>query len=542
MSKIVLVSGHICSGKSQLAKNLVDQFGFLRLKTSDVVRAFAEKEGLGTDRESLQDLGDRLDKETKGSWVLEAVQKQLAKKDGLDVIVDAVRISAQVEKFRAAFGPAVVHVHLWASEGTLQKRFEARKQQGRELDSAMTYQRANLNKTEKEVDYLEREADVSVDTERSDTDDTCTRVAARLGLYSRLTDRLVDVVVGGQFGSEGKGQVAAYLSREYDVLVRVGGPNAGHSVRSMTGEYVYHHLPSGSRDSRGIVLIGPGAVINEKGILKEIEECGLRAGRVFIDPQAMVISQEDVDFEQRTVVGAISSTGTGTGHALSRKINQRGAEGVPTVARHYAGLQPFLGSTFEHLERAFASGQKVLLEGTQGSGLSLHHGQYPHVTSRDTNVAGCLSEAGIAPSRVRRVVMVVRTYPIRVADPDKQPGKTSGELKQEISFAEIARRAELDPVHVEKAELTSTTKRKRRVGEFEWDQIRKSCALNGPTDLAVSFADYISAQNRDARRYEQLTPETIKWIEELERVAHAPVSLISTRFSERAIIDRRNWV
>jgi adenylosuccinate synthase len=430
----------------------------------------------------------------------------------------------------------------------------------------MTYERANLNKTEKEIDYLEREADLAVNTERSDVQDTFTRVAARMGLYADLAARAVDVVIGGQYGSEGKGQIAAYLSREYDVLVRVGGPNAGHSVRSLTGEYVYHHLPSGSRDSDGLVLIGPGAVINPVGILKEITECRLPQGRIFIDPQAMVISAEDIEEEKRTVVGTISSTGTGTGHALARKIMQRGKP-TKVVARDYRELEPYVGETFEHLERAFAAGKRVLLEGTQGSGLSLHHGPYPHVTSRDTNVAGCLAEAGIAPARVGHVILVVRTYPIRVADPErdrtrglfqtlaepvasyfksvepdgaKQP--TSGEIKQEISFAEIARRAGLDASQVESAELTSTTRRKRRVGEFEWDQFRKACALNAPTDLAITFADYISAENRNARRYEQLTAQTIQWIEEVERVAHAPASLISTRYSERAIIDRRNWV
>jgi adenylosuccinate synthase len=127
------------------------------------------------------------------------------------------------------------------------------------------------------------------------------------------------------------------------------------------------------------------------------------------------------------------------------------------------------------------------------------------------------------------------------ADAELSALPTSGRLKQEITFAEVASRAGLDPANVESAEITSTTKRRRRVGEFEWDQFRKACALNAPTDLAVTFADYISAKNRDARRYEQLTSETIQWIEELERVAHAPASLISTRFSERAIIDRRNW-
>jgi adenylosuccinate synthase len=547
MSKIVLISGHICTGKSNLARRLCDSFGFRKVKTSDVLRDWALRSKASTDRESLQKLGDKLDADTKGGWVLDAVQALLAEHPDANVVVDAVRISAQVERFRERFGPRVTHVHLWATEEMLRRRFQDRKAQGREPDGSMTYDRANLNKTEKEVDYLAREADVAVDTERSDIRDTFTRVAARMALYADASDGGVDVVIGGQYGSEGKGQIAAYLSREYDVLVRVGGPNAGHSVRSLTGEYVYHHLPSGSRDSEGLVLIGPGAVINPDGILKEIQDCGLRKGRIYIDPRAMVIASEDIEEEKRTVVGTISSTGTGTGHALARKITHRGRS-VKIVAKDYPELAEFIGDTFEHLEKAFAAGKRILLEGTQGSGLSLHHGPYPYVTSRDTNIAGCLSEAGIAPARVRHVILVVRTYPIRVANPEGQAkpqtpdqSLTSGELKHEISFAEVARRAGLDANKVESAEVTSTTKRKRRVGEFEWDQFRKACALNLPTDLAITFTDYLAAENRDARRYEQLTAKTIQWIEELERVARAPASLISTRYSERAIIDRRNW-
>src|SRR6266513_4561892 len=187
MSKIVLVSGHICSGKSNLSGKLSARFGFESVKTSDVVRGIAERDARQVDRESLQKLGDQLDLDTKGGWVLEAVNLLLSSKPGVNVVVDAVRISAQVERFREQFGPQVVHVHLWASEDTLQGRFEERKKQGREADASMTYARANLNKTEKEVDYLEREADLSVNTDKSDVQDTFTRVAARLGLFADLT-------------------------------------------------------------------------------------------------------------------------------------------------------------------------------------------------------------------------------------------------------------------------------------------------------------------------------------------------------------------
>jgi adenylosuccinate synthase len=90
-------------------------------------------------------------------------------------------------------------------------------------------------------------------------------------------------------------------------------------------------------------------------------------------------------------------------------------------------------------------------------------------------------------------------------------------------------------------ERTSTTNRERRVGAFDWLLLRKNAALNGPTDISITFTDYLTPLNANARRYEQLSPETIRFIEEVEGVGAAPVSLISTRFDFRSIIDRRTW-
>ena len=134
--------------------------------------------------------------------------------------------------------------------------------------------------------------------------------------------------------------------------------------------------------------------------------------------------------------------------------------------------------------------------------------------------------------------MVCRTYPIRVANPAKG---TSGPMTSEISWAEIASRAGLDGTELEQLERGSVSGRLRRVSEFDWALLRRSASLNGPTDISLSFADYISVKNRRARRFERLTPDTIQFIEEIERVAGAPVSLITTRFHFRSIIDRRAW-
>ena len=210
------------------------------------------------------------------------------------------------------------------------------------------------------------------------------------------------------------------------------------------------------------------------------------------------------------------------------------------MAKNVKELKPFIRDTHEVLEDAFAEGKKLLLEGTQGTGLSLFHGFYPHVTSRDTTVSGCISEAGISPRRVRKIIMVCRTYPIRVADPSEE-GKTSGPMSQEISWKIVADRSSLNHQKLLTNERTSTTNRGRRVSEFDWSLVKKASALNGPTDIALTFADYIHQKNVNARRFDQLTDETIRFIQELERVTSAPVSLISTRFHERSIIDRRNW-
>ena len=133
--------------------------------------------------------------------------------------------------------------------------------------------------------------------------------------------------------------------------------------------------------------------------------------------------------------------------------------------------------------------------------------------------------------------MVCRTYPIRVGNPKK---KTSGPLR-EISWEEIARRSGYSASRLRKAERTSTTNRPRRIGEFEWGLLRRAALLNGATDIALTFADYISIKNVNAKRFGQLTQETINFIQEVERVSGAPVSLISTGFNSRSVIDRRSW-
>jgi adenylosuccinate synthase len=532
--RIVLLSGHVASGKTTLVNNLASRYGFLAYKTVDFIRELKQTE---SERAALQAAGDALDSETAGKWVADVLAQRLSNaKEDSSAVIDSVRIRAQCDGVRRAFGPRVVHIHLVAPLDTLAARYGRRDGAIRELSS---YDEVLANKTEAAVDDLVRIADVVIDTGTSTPEDVVVRAASRLGLYERGNSPLVDVLVGGQWGSEGKGNVAAYLAPEYDVLLRVGGPNAGHKVYGEPRPVTYHHLPSGtSRARHATLVIGPGSTIWPPTLLEEIKENGVETGRLKIDPQAMIIDAADRQIEQTSLRDQIGSTAQGVGVATSRKVLRTAAEPAVMLAKDSRELKPYICETREVLDDAFANGKRVFLEGTQGTGLSLHHGEYPYVTSRDTTASGCLADAGIPPSRVRRSIMVCRTYPIRVANPSTG---TSGSMYDEIDWGVVAERSRLKQADIEAAEKTTTTGRDRRVAEFSWALLRRAASLNGPTDIALSFTDYLDAANRQARRFDQLTSPTIQFIEEVESVCRAPVSLIVTRFDYRNIIDRRSW-
>ena len=272
-------------------------------------------------------------------------------------------------------------------------------------------------------------------------------------------------------------------------------------------------------------------------MLKEIARCEVDAERLGIDGGAIIIEDSDID-DEGALKDGIGSTRQGVGIATARRIRDRLPEKVMRFARDIDALKPYICDSIERVSDAIARGGRVLLEGTQGTGLSLYHGTYPFVTSRDTTAAACLSEAGIAPAHVRKVIMVCRTYPIRVENPNDG---SSGPMSMEIKWSDIAARSGKDPGELEETEKTSTTNRRRRVGEFDWVMLRKSMLLNRPTDVALTFTDYIRVENGDAKRFDQLTAETIRFIEEIESVCEAPVSLIATGFNSRSVIDRRRW-
>lgn len=531
MLYIFLLSGPLAVGKSNLRMQFEARFGALQLSTS----VFLKSIGNTTDRKRLIELGLEQDQKTDGKWVLQSVYSKIEQGKADSVfLVDAVRTERQVFHFREQYGSRVIHVHLTAPLEVLRQRYKNRNSL---INEFRTYDEAAQLGTERDIGALANIADVVIDTNLCEPNSLLARATAGLGLFPLQPEPCVDVLIGAQYGSEGKGNICAHIAKDYQVLMRVGGPNAGHKVAHP--KYDYIQLPSGTQaNPQAKVLIGAGATLSIEQVTKEIKDLELTPERLSIDPQAMIIELSDCQQEQETME-VIGSTKKGVGVATARKILGRDGEEYHgsrvRLAREINMLEPFIRCTKTELEKAYALGHHVLLEGTQGTDLSIHHGRYPYVTSRETTASGCLADAGIAPTRVRKVIMVMRTYPIRV-------GGTSGDMAHEIDLKTIAERSGIPEEELRKIEVGTVSGKPRRVGEFDWDQVRRAASINGITDIALTFADYINVENRKAQRFEQLTEETRAFIAEVECVTNAPISLIAKDFGRHAmLIDRRTW-
>lgn len=220
----------------------------------------------------------------------------------------------------------------------------------------------------------------------------------------------VSVVVGGQFGSEGKGKVALEIVRRDPKVVaaiRVGGTNSGHTaVGADRQTYALRQLPAAAADRSVQVILPPGSYIDIAIFSDEVSRLGLGPGQVAVSPMARIITGEHKAWERAADLSrAIGSTQSGTGAAVMA-TTARGATTFPlhsVQAEEVKELQPFLRDTGSVLRSLLDDGKRVVVEGTQGFGLSLLQGGYwPKATSRDTTAAGFLAEAGLSSSRCRR--------------------------------------------------------------------------------------------------------------------------------------------
>lgn len=249
------------------------------------------------------------------------------------------------------------------------------------------------------------------------------------------------VIQGAQYGSEGKGQVAANFctERSVDFAIRTGAINAGHTVYYRGKAYKMQQLPTGWVNPNTKLVIGPGAYIHADTLGEEVEmvaealqipEQAVR-NRLLIDERVATHTIEDeVEAQKANRHLHIGATGKGCAEAILAKIKNRGRG---HLFRHTdASSQYQLVDVPGCIIPALHNGAQLLIEGTQGSLLDLHLGPYPYVTSRMTSAANWVAEAGLSPAFKYEVILVARTYPIRVAG-------NSGPLPEETSWPTLCR-------------------------------------------------------------------------------------------------------
>lgn len=339
----------------------------------------------------------------------------------------------------------------------------------------------------------------------------------------------VTVVVGGQFGGEGKGKVTAHLCRKYvfDIAVRCGGPNSGHTVTIDSKQIVLRQIPAGVVNPHTRLLLAPGCLIDVDVLLGEIELFSLTPERLGIDQHAVIVDKEHGEEEKRSGFGKrIGSTCTGTGIAVARRILRAGDV---KLAKDMPELRPYLANVSSEVMASHLDGERVVIEGTQGFGLSVYHSPYyPYATSRDTTASSFLSEVGTSPLVVSDIVMVIRTFPIRV-------GGNSGPLPNEIGW-EILRRESGYPYEIQ--EYTTVTKRLRRVARFDLDIVKEAANVNMPTYIALMGLDYLDYRNKNVEDFHELTQHTNEFILWLERELGRGIALVGTGPTDHEIIDR----
>lgn len=341
----------------------------------------------------------------------------------------------------------------------------------------------------------------------------------------------LQVVVGGQYGSEAKGACTAFLARKavqkgLTAVIRVAGPNAGHTAYDDQGrKWALRQVPVAAVVHPDIELfIGAGSEIDLDVLADEVnqlEEAGIEVtSRLTVDAQATIIEPRHKEAETQ-LVGAVGSTGKGIGAARAERLMRNAA-----TAEDYRswfddaeiGLTPHTAHIFHHYGRMEEA--TVLIEGTQGYGLGLHAGHYPQCTSSNCRAVDFMAMAGIDPNWFDEYEawVVMRTYPIRVAG-------NSGPLAGETTWEDLG----FEP------ERTTVTQKIRRVGQWDAELARAAVIANGGpmvVRISLSMADYVVPEIAGAQTGDEVDESVIddltKLIAQVEHDAGASVCLVGT--------------
>ncbi|HIJ60541.1 MAG TPA: adenylosuccinate synthase [Nitrospirae bacterium] len=331
------------------------------------------------------------------------------------------------------------------------------------------------------------------------------------------------LIVGTQWGDEGKGKVVDVLTEQSDIVARYqGGNNAGHTVVINNTKYILHLIPSGALHKSKKCIIGNGVVIDPSALIEEIDELKSKgidvSNNLYISKNAHIIMPYHVALdkasESKKGDGKIGTTGRGIGPSYSDKIARAGVRVIELIngetfkhilknnldkvnflLENYYGqgkldyieilekylayakrIAPFVTDTVKMINDAYDKGERILLEGAQGTLLDIDHGTYPFVTSSNTISAGACTGLGLAPTKINSIIGIVKAYTTRVGS-----GPFPTELKDELGHQ----------IQQKGGEFGATTGRPRRCGWLDGVALRYSATINGLTGIAITKLDIL---------------------------------------------------
>ncbi len=332
---------------------------------------------------------------------------------------------------------------------------------------------------------------------------------------------MVTILVGGQWGDEGKGKVVSYLALKDKphIIARAGvGPNAGHTVRYKGKKYALRLTPSGFLYKKARLLIGAGVLVNPSVMLEEIKNFGI-GKRIGIDERCGIIEEVHLERDKSSshLSGKIGSTGTGCGPANMDRANRS-----LKLAGDVEALKPYLTDVVREVNEAADRGKRVFIEGSQGFGLSLFYGTYPYVTSKDTTAGMAAIDVGIGPRKVEDVIIVFKSFPSRVGS-GPFPTEITKEKAEKLGIVEYG----------------TVTGRRRRSGRFDFEMAKYAVMINSASQIALTCADYIDRSARGITSYEKLPQKVRSFVEDVEKKVGVPVTIISTGPELDETIDLR---
>lgn len=327
-----------------------------------------------------------------------------------------------------------------------------------------------------------------------------------------------DLIVGLQWGDEGKGKIVDHMAQTHDYVCRfAGGHNAGHTIVIGDKKYALHLIPSGVLNPKAKNIVGNGVVISPKDFIKEMEQFGDLKGRLFLSDKAHILLPYHalIDQARERIKGdkAIGTTGKGIGPAYEDKIARVGhrlgellhpdrltekimayfeanqtifeAMGIKPLAKeellkeleeYKKALAPYIVDTTQMMWDILKEDKKVLLEGAQGTMLDIDHGTYPYVTSSTTVSAGACSGLGLSPKDLGKVTGIAKAYCTRVGNgpfPSEELSEEGNILRQNGY------------------EFGTTTGRPRRCGWFDAVAMRHAVRINGVDQVALMKLDVL---------------------------------------------------